>query len=53
VKNRDLGDGFGTAFGGFRQFRVVSGGLQKSVVVIIPKSKDRFTERQPMKIVQP
>jgi hypothetical protein len=31
----------------------VSGGLQKPVVVIIPKSKDPFMERPPIKIVQP
>jgi hypothetical protein len=45
------GDGFGTMFGGLRQFDALSGGLQKSVVVIMPKSKDRFMERPPMKIV--
>jgi hypothetical protein len=28
-------------------------GLRKPVVDIIPKSKDRFMERSPMKIVQP
>jgi hypothetical protein len=44
---------FGIAFGGFRQFRAVSGGLRKPMVVIIPKSKDRFMEQAPMKIVQP
>jgi hypothetical protein len=44
VKNRDLGDMFGTAFGGFRQFGALSGGLRKPVVDIIPKSKDRFME---------
>jgi hypothetical protein len=31
----------------------VSSGFQKPVVVIIPKSKDRFMERPPMKTVQP
>jgi hypothetical protein len=31
----------------------LSGGLQKHVVDIIPKSKDRFMERPPIKIVQP
>jgi hypothetical protein len=31
----------------------LSGGLRKPVVDIIPKSKDRFMERPPMKIVQP
>jgi hypothetical protein len=50
---RIWGDGFGTTFGGFRQFGALSDGLQKPVVDIIPKSKDRFMERQPMKIVQP
>jgi hypothetical protein len=44
VKTLDLGDGFGTTFGGFRQFRALSGGLRKPVVDIIPKSKDRFME---------
>jgi hypothetical protein len=53
VKIGDWGDGFGTAFDGFRQFGAFSGGLRKSVVDIIPKSKDRFMERPPMKIVQP
>jgi hypothetical protein len=53
AKNRDLGDGFGAAFGGFRQFGALSGGLRKPVVDIIPKSKDRFMERPPMNIVQP
>jgi hypothetical protein len=38
------GDGSGTAFGGFQQFRALSGGLRKPVVDIIPKSKDRFME---------
>jgi hypothetical protein len=33
--------------------RGLSGGLRKPVVDIIPKSKDRFMERPPMKIVQP
>jgi hypothetical protein len=32
------------AFGGFRQFGALSGGLRKPVVDIIPKSKDRFME---------
>jgi hypothetical protein len=41
---RIWGDGFGTAFGGFQQFRVLSGGLRKLVVDIIPKSKDWFME---------
>jgi hypothetical protein len=40
-------------FGGFRQFEALSGGLWKTVVVIIPKSKDWFMEQPPMKIVQP
>jgi hypothetical protein len=31
----------------------LSGGLFKPVVDIIPKSKDWFMERPPMKIVQP
>jgi hypothetical protein len=31
-------------FGGFRQFGALSGGLLKPVVVIKPKSKDRFME---------
>jgi hypothetical protein len=31
----------------------LSGGLWKPVVDIIPKSKDRFMERPPMKTVQP
>jgi hypothetical protein len=53
AKNRDLGDGFGTAFGGFRQFGALSGGLRKLVVDIIPKSMNRFMEWPPMKIVQP
>jgi hypothetical protein len=47
------GDGFETVFGGLGQFRDLSGGLWKSVVLITPKSKDRFMERPPMKIVQP
>jgi hypothetical protein len=51
MENRIWGDGFGTAFDGFRQFGAVSGGLQK--VVIIPKSKDRFMVQPPMKTVQP
>jgi hypothetical protein len=51
MKNRDLGDGFGTMFGGFRQFGALSGGLWKPVVDIIPKSKDWFMEQPPMKIV--
>jgi hypothetical protein len=53
VENRIWGDGFGTAFGEFRQFRAVSGRLRKPMVVIIDKSKDRFMERSPIKIVQP
>jgi hypothetical protein len=40
-------------FGGFRQFGALSDGLRKPMVVIIPRSKDRFKEQQPMKIVQP
>jgi hypothetical protein len=47
------GDGIGTVFDGFRQFRALFGGLRKLVVVIIPKSKDRFVERPTMKTVQP
>jgi hypothetical protein len=39
--------------GGFCQFGAGSSGLQKPMVVIIPKFKDRFMERPPMKIVQP
>jgi hypothetical protein len=31
----------------------LAGGLQKPVVYIIPKSKDRFMERTPMTTVQP
>jgi hypothetical protein len=31
----------------------LSSGLRKPVVDIIPKSKDRFMERSPMKTVQP
>jgi hypothetical protein len=38
------GDRIGTAFGGFQQFRAISGGLQKSMVVIILKSKEWFME---------
>jgi hypothetical protein len=30
VENRIWGDGFGTAFGGFRQFGAMSGGLRKA-----------------------
>jgi hypothetical protein len=41
---RIWGDGFGTVFGGFRQFRALSSGLRKPVVDIIPKSKDQFME---------
>jgi hypothetical protein len=44
------GDGFGTMFGGLKQFGALSGGLWK---VIIPKSTDWFVEQLPMKIVQP
>jgi hypothetical protein len=51
VENMDLGDGFETAFSGFRWFRAAFGGLQKPMVVIIPKSKDQFMERPPMKTV--
>jgi hypothetical protein len=40
-------------FGGFWQFEALSSGLQKPVVVIIPKSKDRLMEQSPIKIVQP
>jgi hypothetical protein len=47
------GDGFGTVFGGFRQFGTLSGGLQKPMEDIIPKSKDRFMERPPLKTAQP
>jgi hypothetical protein len=46
-------DGFGIVFGGFLQFRacpVNSGSLS---LVIMPKSKDRFVERPPMRTVQP
>jgi hypothetical protein len=50
---RIWGDGFGTAFGGLRQFGALSGGLRKPMVDIIPKSKDRFMEQPPMKTVQP
>jgi hypothetical protein len=53
MENRDLGDGFGTVFNGLLQFGAVSGRLQKLVVVIIPKSMNRFMERPPMKTVQP
>ena len=53
VENRIWGDGFGTAFGGFRQFGTYSVDSGKPVVDIIPKSKDRFMERPPMKTVQP
>jgi hypothetical protein len=53
VENRIWGDGFGTVFGGFRQFGALSGGLWKPAVDITPKSKDRFMERPPMKTVQP
>jgi hypothetical protein len=47
------GDGFGTVFSGLQQFRALSGGLRKLVVVIMPKSKDRFLELPPIRIVQP
>jgi hypothetical protein len=47
------GDRFGTVFGGLQQFGDLSGGLRKPMVVIMPKSMDRFMERPPMKIVQP
>jgi hypothetical protein len=30
MENRIWGDGFGTAFGGFRQFGAMSGGLRKA-----------------------
>jgi hypothetical protein len=53
VENRIWGDGFGTAFGGFRQFGACPVDSGKPVVDIIPKSKDRFMERSPMKRVQP
>jgi hypothetical protein len=53
VENRIWGDRLGTTVSVFRQFRTVSDGLQKPVIVIIPKYKDRFIERPPMKIVQP
>jgi hypothetical protein len=45
-------DRIGTMFGGFRQFGVLSGGLQRPLVVVIPKSNDQFMERPPIKIVQ-
>jgi hypothetical protein len=32
MENRDLGDGLGTMFSGFRQFGPLSGGLRKPVV---------------------
>jgi hypothetical protein len=32
MENRIGGDGFGTVFGGLRQFRALSGGLRKPVV---------------------
>jgi hypothetical protein len=44
MENRNLGDRFGTMFGGLRQFGALPGGLQKPVVVNIPKSKYRFME---------
>jgi hypothetical protein len=40
-------------FSGFRQFRALFDGLQKPVVVIVAKSKDRFVKRPPMKTIQP
>jgi hypothetical protein len=46
-------DRFATVFDGFQQFHVVSGGLCKLVVVIMPKSKDWFMDQPPMKIVKP
>jgi hypothetical protein len=52
IEIRIWGDGFGTAFDRFRQFRALSGGLRKPMVDIIPKSKNRFMEQPPMKIVQ-
>jgi hypothetical protein len=45
-------DRIGTMFGGFRQFRALSGGLQRPLVVVIPKSNDQFMEQSPIKIVQ-
>jgi hypothetical protein len=42
-----------TVFGGLRQFGAVFGGLWRPVIVIIPKSKDQFMERPPIKTVQP
>jgi hypothetical protein len=39
-------------FSGFRQFGALSSGLRKPVVVIMPKSKDRFMEQPPMRTVQ-
>jgi hypothetical protein len=50
---RIWGDGFGTVFGGFRQFGGLSVAFEKLWLVIIPKSMDWFMEQPPMKIVHP
>jgi hypothetical protein len=42
-------DGFGTLFGGLRQFRACLVNSKSLWLVIMPKSKDRFVERAPMK----
>jgi hypothetical protein len=53
MENRIWGDGFETVFGGLRQFGACPVDTGTLWLVTIPKSKDRFMERPPMKIIQP
>jgi hypothetical protein len=53
VENRIWGDGNGTSWCGATVQGFVRCDAGSLWLVIIPKSKDRFMERPPMKTVQP
>jgi hypothetical protein len=53
MESRDLGWRVRIVFGWCEQFKAFAAGLWKPDLVIIAKSKDRFMEQPPMKIVQP
>jgi hypothetical protein len=54
VENRIWGDGNGTEFGVMLTIQgFVRCDARNLWLVVIPKSKDQFMERPPMKIVQP
>jgi hypothetical protein len=53
MENRDLGRRVWNCVWWTPTVWALFGGLQKPMVLIMPKSKDRFVERRPMKVVQP